>query len=345
MAVDMFNKITKFASTHLLKVATRSIIGVSIVVVFVFVGLHTAITKPPTPLKTIVTKSTTQPVVVKPKVVTHTTAPVVTPTAPTTTTTTPTPVTKPAPTTPKPSPVVVPAPGSSVSSLTPTSPSSGGSGSTPSSPANTTSYTSTNWSGYMATTGTFSTVSGAWNATEATGNGSTTTADATWIGIGGVSSDDLIQVGTANTISASGHVSASAFYEMLPAVSITVPGITVTPGDAMTASITKLSGNQWSISITDTTDNESYTNTFAYTSSESSAEWIEEDPSYSNNRQIPFDNFGTASFSNALTTMGGNSVNLIDSSAAPITMVNQADQPIATPSAIGSDSASFTVTQ
>jgi hypothetical protein len=344
----MLNNIPTFPPKHLITAVCRGILGTAILGMFVFVGLHTAINKPPTPLKTEVTKSTSQTHTTTPKVVTHTTTPTPTTTTPTPSVKTTTPVTTPAVTTPKKTtPVVVPAPGSSVSSLTPapTPPSGSGSGSSGSSSGTTTSYTSTNWSGYMATTGTFSTISGAWNATTPTGNGSTTTADGTWIGIGGVSSDDLIQVGTDNTVSAGGHVTATAFYEMLPAASEPIATITVTPGDSMTASITKGSGNQWTITITDKTDNESYTNTVTYASTESSAEWIEEDPSYTETRQIPFDNFGTADFSAALTTMNGSSANLTTGSAAPITMVNQADQTIAVPSAIGSDNESFSVTQ
>jgi hypothetical protein len=343
----MFNKITKYASVHLLKHATRSLIACSAGIVFVFVGLHTAIEKP-TPLKTIVTKSTAQHVTTAPKKVVKptliTTPAVVAPPAPVVKPVTP--VTKPATTVAKSVPVVTPAPGSSVSSLTPTPPaSSGGSGGSSSPPTTTTSYTSTNWSGYLSGTGTFSAISGSWNATEPTGNGSTTTADGTWIGIGGVTTDDLIQVGTDNTITAGGHVTTSAFYEILPAASVNIPSLTVTPGDSMSAAISKLSGNQWSVTITDNTNSESYNTTLTYASSESSAEWIEEDPSYSATRQIPFDNFGSASFSSALSTMDGSSLNLTGSDAAPITMVNQSDQTIAVPSAIGSDGASFSVTQ
>jgi hypothetical protein len=160
-----------------------------------------------------------------------------------------------------------------------------------------------------------------------------------------VTTDDLIQVGTDNTITAGGHVTTSAFYEILPAASVNIPSLTVTPGDSMSAAISKLSGNQWSVTITDNTNSESYNTTLTYASSESSAEWIEEDPSYSATRQIPFDNFGSASFSSALSTMDGSSLNLTGSDAAPITMVNQSDQTIAVPSAIGSDGASFSVTQ
>lgn len=244
--------------------------------------------------------------------------------------------------TPKPEPVVTPSPSSSVSGLAPTTPAPAPTSSPAPSSQTTTGYTSTNWSGYLATTGSFTAVYGSWAATLATGNGFTTSADSTWIGIGGVTSGDLIQVGTQNIIAANGQVSTSAFYELLPSFSQPVPGVTVSPNDSMTASISEVSVGQWIISITDQTDGESYTTTVAYASSLSSAEWIEEDPSFSFRRQIPFDNFHEASFAGGSTVANGVAVNIAASTAQPVTMVGKG-QAVAVPSAIGSDGASFTV--
>lgn len=173
----------------------------------------------------------------------------------------------------------------------------------------------------------------------ATGNGSSISADSTWIGIGGVTSNDLIQVGTQNIISATGQVLTSAFYEMLPAPSQTVPAVTVNEGDSMTASVREIAASQWTISITDNTDGQSWTSTVSYASSLSSAEWIEEDPSYASGRLIPFDNFGGAAFAAGLTTMNGGSVTIAGSTGQPVTMVNDSGQPIAVPSAISGGSA------
>lgn len=239
-------------------------------------------------------------------------------------------------------PVVTPSPGSSVSGLTPTSPSP-----SPSQPSGgsqtTTGYTSLNWSGYLAANATFTAVSGSWNATMATGNGSTTTADSTWIGIGGVTSNDLIQVGTENIISANGQVSTAAFYEMLPASSQTIPSLKVSEGDSMSASVVEIGSGLWTISITDNTTGKSWSATVSYASSLSSAEWIEEDPSYANGQLIPFANFGGAVFTAGRTTMNGSSLTIAGSTSQPVTMVNSGGQPIAVPSAIGGDGASFSV--
>jgi hypothetical protein len=243
---------------------------------------------------------------------------------------------------PKTEPVVTPSPSSNVSGLAPTTPAPSSS-QTPSSQT-TTGYTSTNWSGYLATNASFTGISGSWIATNATGNGSTISADSSWIGIGGVTSSDLIQVGTQNLISASGQVSTAAFYELLPNVSQPISGMTVSRGDSMTASIVQTSSGQWTINITDNTDKESFTIAVAYASSLSSAEWIEEDPSFSFRQQIPFDNFHEAIFTAGSTIANGSTVNIAASTAQPVTMVNSSGQAtVAVPSAIGGDGASFTV--
>jgi hypothetical protein len=243
-------------------------------------------------------------------------------------------------------PVVKPSPSSSVSGLTPVPSGSGSGGSAPgstSAPSTTASYTSTNWSGYLATTSSYSGVSGTWTAPKATRVGASFSADATWIGIGGVTAGDLIQVGTQNLFSPSGQETTGAFYEMLPDASITIPSLSVTPGDSLSGSIKELSPGQWSISITDTTNSQTFSTTVAYSSSLSSAEWIEEDPSFVSDQQIPFDNFGVASFSGGATVSTGGSASIKGSNAQPIIMVNSQGNPTATPSSVGGDGASFTI--
>lgn len=192
--------------------------------------------------------------------------------------------------------------------------------------------------------GTFTAVSGSWIVQSVTGNGSTTTADAAWIGIGGVSSDDLIQTGTVNTVEADGTKSTFAFYELLPDAALEIPSLPVHTGDAMTASISLLSGSQWKISIADITTGQNYTTTVSYASSFSSAEWIEEDPSYLNGSLVPFNNFGHIEFSASSTVMNGGTKTLATSNAAPITLVNNVGQPIAVPSVLISGGSGFWVT-
>jgi hypothetical protein len=253
-----------------------------------------------------------------------------------------------------PQPIVTPAPNSSVSNLKPVSiipasppanptPPSQPVSAPPPSPA-TTSYTSTNWSGYMANSGNYTNVSGSWKVPTAIGNGSTQTADTAWIGIGGVTSQDLIQIGTENSVGANGVDITSAFYEELPNASITIQSMRVFPGDTMNATISETSPNLWTLAINDLTTGDSFSKVVSYTSTHSSAEWIEEDPSYINHRLVPFDNFGSISFTNTLMTSGNSQTNLNDGNAVPISLIGIGGQVIAVPSALGSDGSSFSVT-
>lgn len=247
-----------------------------------------------------------------------------------------------------PQPVVTPSPSSNVSGLAPTTttpPASNPSPTPTATPPTTTGYTSTNWSGYLATTGTFSGIAASWVAPTPIGDPGTTSADSTWIGIGGVSTSDLIQVGTQNIVEPNGQVQTSAFYELLPAASIDIPSLSVNAGDSISASLKETATNQWAVAITDNTSNQTFTINLSYASSNSSAEWIEEDPSYSFRHLIPFDNFQTVDFSNGTAIVKGSSEDIANSNALPVTMISSSDQTEATPSALDSDGSSFTISR
>src|SRR5438270_505776 len=107
----------------------------------------------------------------------------------------------------------------------------------PGTPASVTS-SSSNWSGYAATGGTFTSVSATW--TVPTVASTSTGADATWVGIGGLSSSDLIQAGTQAMVDGNG-VTYTSWIEMLPQSSRDVP-LSVSAGDSVTVSITQQSG-------------------------------------------------------------------------------------------------------
>jgi hypothetical protein len=178
-----------------------------------------------------------------------------------------------------------------------------------------------------------------------TGNGTSNSANGTWIGIGGVTTGDLIQTGTQDIVSASGTVNTSAFYEMLPQASITIPGVRVSPGDSVSATITELSAASWNIAFTDLSDSQTYTISVTYASSESSAEWIEEDPSYANGSLVPLANFGSATFSGGTVITQGSTVTIASSKASPITLVTTSGKVVAVPSNLTADGGGFTVTQ
>jgi len=202
--------------------------------------------------------------------------------------------------------------------------------------------TSHNWSGYAATGGKFTSVSGTWTIPQVDSNGEPGVG-ATWVGIGGVNSRDLIQAGTQETDGGSGRVRYSAWLEMLPQVSQPVP-FAVRPGDSVTVTIAEQSANNWTFDFKNNTSGKTYSTSTRYQSSHSSAEWVVEAPS-SVGGILPLDNFGNVSFSDASTTENGQTANLSQAHAQPITMLGTGGQKLAVPTDIGSDGGSFSVSR
>ncbi len=201
---------------------------------------------------------------------------------------------------------------------------------------------SRNWSGYAAQGGTFTSVTGTWTLPAANTSGSFG-ASATWVGIGGVSSHDLIQAGTQESSDGSGTIHYNAWIETLPQASQSVP-LTVLPGDSVTVSITQQSAGQWLIVLKDNTTGKSYQTNVQYQSSLSSAEWVQEAPS-AGRRVVPLDQFGTVQFTAGSAIKDGNKVSLKAAGAQPITMIDSQGNALAVPSALGSDGSSFSVSR
>src|SRR3954452_17810315 len=109
-----------------------------------------------------------------------------------------------------------------------------------------------------------------------------------WIGIGGgcidancaVGDNTLIQTGTEQDVDSSGKASYSAWYELIPAPSLTVSNVAVSPGDHMSATIKEAvaGANVWTITLKNVTKNQTFTTTVPYTSTHATAEWIQETP-------------------------------------------------------------------
>ena len=109
---------------------------------------------------------------------------------------------------------------------------------------------------------------------------------ATWAGIGGFHSPDLIQAGVGEQSLPDNPVLGPqyfAWYELLPAGETQLtncngdPNCTVSPGDTVTVNISQASGSTWNIAMSDA-GKWSYLNTVTYSSSRNSAEWILEAP-------------------------------------------------------------------
>lgn len=201
---------------------------------------------------------------------------------------------------------------------------------------------SRNWSGYAASHGTFTGVQATWKVVP-TNTPNNYGIDATWVGIGGVDTNDLIQVGTQQTVDRTGNVSYEAFYETLPDISQPV-NLSINPGDSISASVTSQKNNSWQIVIRNNTTGQSTTVHTTYHSSLSSADWIEEAPS-GMRRILPLDNFGTVEFQHATAIENGQKVTLIDSNAQPIAMSNDFGQTLAKASVISNNGTTFAVSR
>ena len=210
---------------------------------------------------------------------------------------------------------------------------------------------SLNWAGYAVTPGSgITAVSGTFTA-PAAGELPPGFA-ASWAGIGGFSTSDLIQAGVSENDAIGGALLGgqyNAWYEILPAAetpisgcSGNVPSCAVNPGDKVTVNISNAGGNTWKISLTDA-GNWSWSKTLNYASTESSAEWIQEAPSLAGLQTLPAE-VGTVSFGPTSTyTQGGTSHTIAAGSPtlineSPVGVVNEA-----TTSALASDGQSFNV--
>jgi hypothetical protein len=154
---------------------------------------------------------------------------------------------------------------------------------------------SSNWSGYnigadypQVATGTlFTSISGEWTVPTATAHTAGQAEDsASWVGIGGgcvtddctVTDSTLIQAGTEQDVSASGQASYGAWWEIIPETETEV-SLPVHAGDTVQVTIAETSvPGDWSIVIDNLTTGQEFTTTTPYSSTEDTAEWIEETP-------------------------------------------------------------------
>jgi len=201
---------------------------------------------------------------------------------------------------------------------------------------------SRNWAGYE-TNGTGYTAVGATWVVPTVSDAIDPGADATWVGIGGVTTGDLIQSGT-QAIVEGGQVTYQAWVEMLPQELKAIP-LQVNAGDSVTVALNQTSTGEWHLSFKDGTTGGDYETDVAYTSSLSSAEWIQEKPTVEGGGQISLDMFSPIQFTNAYTVQNGVRRTIAQSDPTSIGMLNGNDSSLAAPSALGADGASFTVTR
>jgi hypothetical protein len=224
--------------------------------------------------------------------------------------------------------------------------SSAGSSSAGSSPAESgaarnavTAAASENWAGYVAagTAGTITQVSASWAEPAVTCTAGQTFSSF-WVGLDGDGTSTVEQTGTEADC-ADGAASYQGWFEMFPAAPVFY-NETVTPGDAMSASVVANGGGSFTLTLADATQGwTKVTNETSDTAQLGSAEIIAEAPSDGNGDVLPLSNFGAVTFTDALidTTAIGTL------NTAAVTMESAGDVAEATPSAVANGD-EFTVT-
>jgi len=202
--------------------------------------------------------------------------------------------------------------------------------------------TSTNWSGYAADSGTYTSVSATWVEPKGTCSGRSDEYSSFWVGLDGYSSDSVEQDGTIIECYY-GSVYQFSWWEMYPTNAIQTVGSTVAAGDSITASVVR-SGDSYTLAVTDSTHT---ANSFSTTQScsdcaNSSAEWIAEAPSGSGG-VYPLTDFGTWSASSATVTEGSTAGVISSFTDDEITMVGSSDVK-AQPGALNGSGNGFSVT-
>jgi hypothetical protein len=151
---------------------------------------------------------------------------------------------------------------------------------------------SSNWFGYNQGTleqggKLFTSIGGEWVVPTAKQHTAGQAEDsASWIGIGGgcvdanctASDNTLIQTGTEQDVASNGSTSYDAWFELIPAPELVVTNVAIHPGDTVKATISSSVPEVWTITLTDLTDGQGFTETLPYSSSMDTAEWIEETP-------------------------------------------------------------------
>ncbi len=207
--------------------------------------------------------------------------------------------------------------------------------------------TSANWAGYAAQKdgNVYTGVSASWTIPTVVATGTAPVqADATWVGVGGVVSRDLIQAGTQAVVQ-NGRVQYEAWYELLPDYQTHI-SLPVHADDSISVSISEVAENNWSIVFVNNTTGKTYQKTLEYESSKSSAEWIQEMPVGGVGRvlsYLPLDDFGQVAFANANATVDGQVESAREADAQALTMVQGRGHLLARPSTFGSDGAGFSV--
>jgi len=213
--------------------------------------------------------------------------------------------------------------------------------------------TSTNWSGYFASGGTFTSVSGSWTVPTVTCTSDADEYSSEWIGIDGATDSTVEQDGVEADCQ-NGSPFYQAWYEFYSENTGPPKGVSsvdeipidesISPGDAMSASVS-VASNEWTLKISDSTRNWTFTEgPILWTvPAEASAEWIAERPMV-NGSLTSLADFGSVTFTAAAATENGSSESISALGATAIEMTNNGTgtTTLAAPLALNSTNEGFT---
>lgn len=218
---------------------------------------------------------------------------------------------------------------------------------------------SNNWSGYnvgiLSKGSPITSVAANWTVPTASAHqAGQAEYSAMWIGIGGgcidpsctVTDETLIQLGTEQDVNTDGSTSYSAWWETIPAPSVST-SITIHPGDQIHAAITQSTiPETWNMTIQDLTDGQSFTGLTSlplpYPSDYTTGEFIVETPVVTSTSGAGIGTMPNLSGANFdLATLNGAPAGF--TSAEGIQLVNSSGAVEATPSAPDSDTDGFAV--
>lgn len=214
---------------------------------------------------------------------------------------------------------------------------------------------SANWAGYVVTpsgsTSGFTGVAASWTVPPLIPPERGAVAE--WVGLGGFTSDQLVQAGVLEEWAA-GQPVAVPFVEQLPAAAVEGNPVPVASGTTAAASVTvaPAASGAATATLTVTYGTETLAQTVAVdadalASVESSADWIVEAPSTVFGRILPLARFGSVAFSGAAATAADGSSGGLSAwaPAGSLTAVDlaQPDGTQAAPGAVSGDG--FTVTE
>ena len=217
-----------------------------------------------------------------------------------------------------------PPPPATTTPTTPQQTTSGGTGQALT--AVTSTSASQNWSGYVLANNApyvYTAIAGTFNIPSSIAcspSGSSMMAE--WVGLGGWDTSSIIQAGVNCGPDGTGGVSESAWLELYPAGSVTVP-LNVNFGDTVTVTIDNTTGNLWTISFNDVTSGSTYSTNVNYAANgtNDAAEWIVEAPTAGNylttlasySPSVTFTNLAWTSNAPSTSSPSAYSINLIAS--------------------------------